>query len=466
MSGYSLPGSSSAAGSWYYPVWSSAPQSDPNSLVASSAYVSPGVLEVTTQNSGVVSFSPATGARWTAVAKGALDGEDIANLVAGDILRTFVRTNSPYVDKVFWVGFYNSANNHGAAFGIAWNTASGAYRSVRSVNTGAGWSAPSEAAGASVLTAGGLGCADPGASGSASLSNTTVAMDADTLAVPATNQAVTRSAANLIGPFDTVFIEVGNRTGVGGSNVTLQLAGSFFFAHVDDADPTALPTGPAPVTTPTRFLILGDSNGNGTTVDVPWTGAAIQPGWTVRDQGVNLAVYPGPAPSAGLIPYLIDRCIAAGAATGWVVRESENGRAANERSGMTAQISDAFTNVAALGADSPQVIIWYLGANDSNTLDEASKFYVNMYWNVAQVAWRYPDAHHVFVAEWSTDSGPGGLYEYLSLVRAQLLLVSQQANGTYLDSEALGAALIDPIHFSQGIGGGQNVLALNVPIGS
>lgn len=217
-------------------------------------------------------------------------------------------------------------------------------------------------------------------------------------------------------------------------------------------------------------MILGDSNGNGTELDSTYKAVAIPAGWTVRDQGVNLATWPeigvDSTLSVGCMPYLVARCNTAGATGGWIVRESENGRAAAERAGMITQLQDAFTNVSALADGDPEVIIWYMGANDSNNATESSQFYMNMLWAIYQVAFRYPNAHHVFIGERTTDGGPGGQYEFLAANLLTLALLALLTNGTFVNGTALVAPLTDAIHFSQNPGGGQSVIADNIPIGS
>ena len=235
---YGISGSSAAATEWQMPTFAETPDADPEDQVASATVVGPGRINVVTANEGVATYAPFAGPTWVAPLLG-LDGSAVS-VIAGDMLRTYVRAGAAYVDLVFWAGFRNSVNGHGAAHGIGWLAASSAYECVRSVNTGSGWSAPTDAAGVSALTVAALGVADPGASGGTTLSYSTVALDASDAPVGVTNQAVTRSSANLTGPFDEVFIGFGFRTGTGGAaGGTVQIGCSFAFWPVVGASPFA-----------------------------------------------------------------------------------------------------------------------------------------------------------------------------------------------------------------------------------
>lgn len=232
-------GGSGGSADWYWPTFATAPDVDPAAQVVSATAPSPGRLDVVTANENVATYAPFAGPTWVAPIKG-LDGLDVET-IAGDLLRTYAKPDSARVDLVIWAGFRNSVNGHGFAAGVAWLAASSAYETVRSVNTGAGWSAPADGVGVSALTVAALGCADPGASGGTTLSSTSVALDATGNPISLTNQAVTRSAANLTGPFDEVFLGMGFRTGTGGAaGATVGLGAAFAALAVPGkADPFA-----------------------------------------------------------------------------------------------------------------------------------------------------------------------------------------------------------------------------------
>jgi hypothetical protein len=236
---YGISGSSAAATEWQMPTFAEAPDADPESQVEAPVTIAgPGRINVVTANEGVATYAPFAGPTWVAPLLG-LDGAS-AEVIAGDMLRAYVRAGAAYVVLVFWAGFRNSVNGHGAAGGIAWLAASTAYECVRSVNTGSGWSAPTDAAGVSALTTAGMLVADPGASGGTTLSYSTVALDASDAPVSVTNVAVTRSAANLTGPFDEVFMGFGFRTGTGATaGGTIQFGCSFAMWPVVGASPFA-----------------------------------------------------------------------------------------------------------------------------------------------------------------------------------------------------------------------------------
>lgn len=225
---------------WYWPavaVLEGATFTDPSDQVEEPVtYASPGRMNIVTQNENVATYAPFAGPTWVFPIKG-LDAADVS-VIAGDILRAYVRAGGAYTDLVFWAGFRNSSNNHGFAGGIAWVSASSAYETVRSVNTGAGWSAPADGVGVSALTVAAVACADPGASGGTTMSGTTVALDASDAPIALTNQAVTRGAVNLTGPFDQFFVGFGFRTGSGAAaGGTIQLGCAFAVFPTVGANP-------------------------------------------------------------------------------------------------------------------------------------------------------------------------------------------------------------------------------------
>jgi hypothetical protein len=198
-----------------------------------------GKLTITMQNPGSVTYTPGLGARYTATLKDVL-GVAEASLVVGDELRALARASAHYADLVVWAGVYNSSNNHGFAGGIVSNGT--VWEAVRSHNVGAGWTAPSDATGtASANTVAGVIHCSMGTS-STQASMVTVPLDATGATVTGANlPTAAGTGAGMTGPFDTVFLEVGWRTGVGGAGGAKAVGASFFLFDYSDSgwDPFA-----------------------------------------------------------------------------------------------------------------------------------------------------------------------------------------------------------------------------------
>lgn len=186
------------------------------------------------------------------------------------------------------------------------------------------------------------------------------------------------------------------------------------------------------------MLILGDSNGNGT-VAGPAAGQAIPVGWTIVDQGVTLTQYP--AVATGPLPHLVQAL----GATGVIVREAENGRAAWEVTGMEGMLRDARLAWDALGVE-PDLIWWVLGANDSQGT-EPDVFPENMRRWAAVAHHLFPTAAVVFHGERTTDTGQ---YPGLAANRAALAALADDPflGGEFIDWDDLGVGMADEIHAS------------------
>jgi lysophospholipase L1-like esterase len=207
--------------------------------------------------------------------------------------------------------------------------------------------------------------------------------------------------------------------------------------------PFRVASAPRPAA-PARFLILGDSNGNGTSANATWDGQAVQAGWTVRTAGATVATYPaGPSPSSGHMPYLIEGTDAAG---GWVIRRSVNGANSGAAS-VDPQIANALADVATLADGTPDVIVIVLGANDVSEAESAA-YPANMARMAAQLRWRWPNAHLVYCGEATDLDGVGETYERLPANRAALaaLAADPYLGGSYVDGSSF--ALVDSIHWS------------------
>lgn len=216
----------------YRPAWSTTPQSDASSLVVSASTIKAGSLSIDMQNTSTVSFTPGTGARWTVPLQDIYG--DTTNLVIGDVLQTFAKAASHYVDIVLWIGFLDSVSGQGAAFGICSNGSN--WQACTSRNGGSGWTAPAVSTNGDPSTVGSIGWLDLGTSATAA-SIFAACINSSNELVSTTGQSVTRAAqTGMTLSIDTMFMEVGWRTGVGGVAGIKQLGGSFLCINRQEAD--------------------------------------------------------------------------------------------------------------------------------------------------------------------------------------------------------------------------------------
>lgn len=201
-----------------------------------------------------------------------------------------------------------------------------------------------------------------------------------------------------------------------------------------------------------KILILGDSNGNGTQVDATYSGAAIPGTWTVVEQGTPIAVWPTPAssPSAGPMPYLVAE-IGTGE-TGWIVRESESGRALDEVTGWTAQLTDAYTSVAARGS-APDLIYVVAGANDAADAGEAGRFLGHARRTLAILRDWWPTASIVWLQERETATPPSAYDLLVTDIHPAIATACAEVGAYVIDGEALAYAMADDIHAAQSVTG-------------
>ena len=208
-----------------------------------------------------------------------------------------------------------------------------------------------------------------------------------------------------------------------------------------------------------RVLIIGDSNGNGTQTDsatVPdsdppealYAGVAIPATWSIVDQGAPLATWPaGGSPAPGVMPYLVD--LLGAAETGWIVRESENGRALDEVTGWNAQLSDAFAAVDALDDGPPDLIYVPMGANDGGDAAEAGRVEGHVRRTLAILRDRWPDASILWLQERTTATPPSAYDLLVSVVHPGIATACAEVGAEVLDGESLAYAMADDIHAAQ-----------------
>lgn len=222
--------SGGGAGAPHYPVLPASPDSDPSGIVTSSS-AGGGVLTAEIDDS-VLSQTPGAGALWYAPL---VDyNGDARSLTIGDLWSCFLWTAQVHTGKVVWIGVRSSSTGAGLAWGLYNDGAS--WRCIRSSSPdGVTWTNATAGA-ASVNTIGVQGTAGVNTSAQASFCASPLDVNA---ATPA-GSVVTRGLASVAGPFDQVFVGVGNyATGGGAGPVVL---GASIVAH----DVSAELTNPLP----------------------------------------------------------------------------------------------------------------------------------------------------------------------------------------------------------------------------
>jgi lysophospholipase L1-like esterase len=147
------------------------------------------------------------------------------------------------------------------------------------------------------------------------------------------------------------------------------------------------------------------------------------------------------------MPYLVAQ-IGTGE-TGWIVRESENGRALDETTGWNAQLTDAIASVEALDDGPPDLIYVPAGANDAGDADEAGRAEGHIRRTLAILRDRWPLASIVWLQERTTATPPSA-YDLLETTIHDAISTACAEVGAYVvDGPALEYTMADDIHASQ-----------------
>lgn len=397
---------------------------------------------------------------------------DLASAIA------YVLQETPPVDTYVAIavtkGGVGTIGNGGVLVGIEYNAGGWRCFTMLNAGAGAGWITKTNATAVDALTRGvqmmiGQGNAaantrihavalEPGGRPSST--------SATTPAPQSGNGATTTTGT----PWDRIALVCG-WSGTGGAS-TAQITASVRTSvrKLKDA-PRAEQLLTAYIPVPTqggRVALLGDSNGNGTQIDLSKGAGVIavtNPGWTVRDAGANLTLWPATTtPGTGMLPYLLDDLDTAGVTPGWIARRATNGGDALWAGTIHNNVAGLLADAVALGGGDPHLLIFVIGANDATAASGATTapaFADNLRRACESLRAAWPDTLLVFVVE-ESQAGAGGNYPYLRdtapTIASSLATLATEFGGVVVTPTGLPHA--DDIHFSSdGAGSGQDQLA-------
>lgn len=269
------------------------------------------------------------------------------------------------------------------------------------------------------------------------------------------------------GPFTHVALVCGHSATDGAASKTVVASArslvQAFEKLVDSGPRLDLPEFVKP-TTFSRWLEIGDSNTNSTTIDPVRSvapGNVIPAGYVVRTGGVNASVYEaGNAPGVGMVPWLIDALIARGVTSGWYARRGTNGADTAWPGTLAGMVINAIADVNALGGE-PDAIGVKLGANDAaaiNTAAGAARYRRNIRRLALVLMYQFPNSYLIFFKE-RARAGDESTYPFFATIYADLdeLAADYPDRIGLVDAVALNTPMADEIHQSTGATGGQRV---------
>lgn len=440
------------------PTLSTTPTSDTNDVAGTVTSLGVGRLRVALQNAAVATALPPAMALFGFSLKDLLGRsiDDSDDLDLGDIVCLSVWSTSAVAptDVILCCGLAAGAvDNTDVGVAVFLVASAGSWNVQHSSATGTTWAAKSAATQTSALCVGAQLQLIMGTAGTQSrLSG--IALDASGNPLTGTNFGTTPASVTTQENYDRGFVGVGWATGTGGTPADFDVGISAFllrprevagFRPFDIGAPSAAPA------TYSKILLIGHSMGNGTVTSATWSGAAVQANWDFYEDTVSTDPYPaGTTPGVGMVPYLIEESNAftrPATGTRWVARCATNGRAMGA-TGFDVDAGDAFTSIAARGAD-PDLIILWMGANDAQTAAEYELYSgVNgLIRIVRMLRYEYPNAVLVIMGERTTDSG---VYPYIAdgSIEAHKQAVAAQFPYTYYVSATSpsNVALADTIH--------------------
>jgi hypothetical protein len=176
------------------------------------------------------------------------------------------------------------------------------------------------------------------------------------------------------------------------------------------------------------------------TVAGSYDGAVVPSGWTARLEGSNVANWP--ATTCGMKPALVDEAIAGGASSGSrciVCRSTPGSSIGTQQDTNIALLRDDFVT---LGLGAPDVVIWWLGANDAQDAAELAAYTAGLIRIARLLRFEFPAAVLVFPGERTSDPSS---YPFLAEINAVKQAVAAAIPFTYY-VDAAGMSLFDAIH--------------------
>ena len=211
---------------------------------------------------------------------------------------------------------------------------------------------------------------------------------------------------------------------------------------------------------PTTFVIAGQSNAEGVTDDLDWSGHLLQSGVHVVDRGVDLTTYPilHATPKNGPLPHLIKRALAAGATTVNVVRRSMNGQ--NITACINTDLPLIVTDLQAKGWTPDYWLLWQGEAETLNPAQSpAGEYEVNLTKYCKLIFSHFPNcrvALMTLLMRTSDYGGKGASKDYDLIVAAQIAVAAAFPDRVILVDTQVPSILsmADTVHASAGDGGG------------
>lgn len=412
---------------------SGAPTADPGDVVLGSAVATaPGEAEIVRQTPAAVSRLPSAMAVWEQTtltdARGRrivdLDGLDLGDQIA---LQAWADETAAPTDECLAVGLNQGAvNTTNIGVCVMLQASSGAWLVHHGQNTGAGW-AYTAAGATNALTLGGQ-LQIPLGTTTLQSRHSAMALDASGRWVTTANAHTSLATANVGPGWDRAFAGVGWATGTGGTGRTCRIGAAGLIQRLWDLPAirttrkTASPAWPSVVR---RIALVGDSTANGTVVTAD-DGAATDAGWTVRVGGANITTWP--ANTTGTMSALIDQAIAQGATSGnrYLIRRATNGSGIGAT--QVSHLAGLRDDVTALAVGDPDVLLWFLGANDAQDDAEVNAFraYSGFERHIIQTRHEFPTTPILLVRQNSNDA-----VNYPGIVDGRILAEQRELVAAY-----------------------------------
>jgi hypothetical protein len=381
-----------------------------------------------------------------------VDRSDIASILAWLGNASGRMPNGTYMGLAFTAGGVGDLNNSGVFVGMRYNASGNEAIVSGNAGTGSGWVTMLAASAIDALMTG-IKYGILRSNGSSSVFRNVIAIDAAGEESVISNASPLAPASNTYtdSPMTHVAVIAGwsDATGTAPATIDVSLRSAIVkWNQLRNYAPNLIQPVPTLVDPPTDWLVIGDSNSNGTQVDSVYAGVAVETGWTYRHNGTNAANWPsGNNPSVGPLPYIVALAKARGATGGRIIRRGTNGGETGFPGTIHGQISGAIDDVVALGNTSPHVIVLVLGANDSNDAAEAAAHLRNMRRIIRILRRRFPFAKIVLWNERMLDSG---VYPAAATIASNLVQLASEFPGVGIADGNAGtpAANFDNVHFT------------------
>jgi hypothetical protein len=455
-----------------------ATQVDPSSILQS-VTSSGSHFVIALEDPATVSTLPSSGVRWSVPARDAFgDLGDVDPTADTVLLRLWLGDNGLPPDAIVGAALSTGAMSATTlGIGITLQAgASGATVAGYSIGSGVSWTNTAAAAG-SVNTYGAkLDLSKvTSATGQTRYNLHPIGADGEMVLLASGSPAVNGSNT-VLGPWDTLTVWAGWRTGAGGTAgaivvvnadlVVIPAAKIPLAARAAVQDANALPvTGAVPSTV--TILGLGNSHLQGAAsgpVDTDFSGVPVQAGCTYRQNNggvvTNVATW---GDRQGSVPYLCEELLAAGVTTVRIAVNAGSGRSAQ---GVIDNIGAAARDVYAMGTPAaparPDAIVW-MGVPIGSLADQAGLDAFNEDFPEAlrQMEYHFPGVPiyvHAGIADSDLDAGP--MWDEVDA--AQQALCAAHPGCVYFGAPLDPSDLDGTDHPTVGHGEGVDIIADNI----